>query len=65
LEKLIFYLIKGWMDDIRKNNSKVKIVPRFLFEAWPVEDLKKFLYSEEVQRRCVKDIVRLLQVEIV
>lgn len=51
----------GWMDDIRKNNSKVKIVPRFLFEAWPVEDLKKFLYSEEVQRRCVKDIVRLLQ----
>uniref|UniRef100_A0A1I8BNW7 Chitinase domain-containing protein 1 n=1 Tax=Meloidogyne hapla TaxID=6305 RepID=A0A1I8BNW7_MELHA len=52
---------KGWMDDIRKNNSKTMIVPRFLFEAWPAEDLKQFLYMEEAQRRCVKDIIRLLQ----
>ncbi|KAF7632584.1 hypothetical protein Mgra_00008031 [Meloidogyne graminicola] len=52
---------KGWMDDIRKNNSKTLIVPRFLFEAWPVEDLKNFLFMEEAQRRCVKDIINLLQ----
>ena len=50
----------GWIEDVRKNNSAVKIVPRFLFENWQGNDLKQFLTEEQAQFRCVRAIVDLL-----
>ncbi|CAJ0609420.1 unnamed protein product [Cylicocyclus nassatus] len=49
-----------WMDDVRKNNSDVKIVPRVLFDGWQVEVLAQFLQNEGWMRRCGDDLINLL-----
>ncbi|KAI1723458.1 glycosyl hydrolases family 18 domain-containing protein [Ditylenchus destructor] len=51
---------RGWMDDIIKNNSEAKIVPRFLFESWLGDELKHFLTDEQTQYRCGRAIVEFL-----
>lgn len=51
---------RGWIEDIIKNNSEAKIVPRFLFEGWLGDELKHFLTDEQAQYRCGRAIVEFL-----
>ncbi|CAJ0574345.1 unnamed protein product, partial [Mesorhabditis spiculigera] len=52
---------RGWMTDIRKNNSEIKFVPRILFDQWHVDELKQFLLSETWSQRCLNDLLNFLQ----
>ncbi|KAK6058251.1 adaptor complexe medium subunit family protein [Cooperia oncophora] len=49
-----------WMEEVRKNNSDVLIVPRVLFDDWSVEDMGKFLQTERWMNRCLGDLMNLL-----
>ncbi|KAK6759502.1 hypothetical protein RB195_021221 [Necator americanus] len=49
-----------WMDEVRKNNSEVKIVPRVLFDGWETEQLTVFLSNVQWMNRCLGDILNLL-----
>ncbi|ETN84965.1 hypothetical protein NECAME_01527 [Necator americanus] len=37
-----------WMDEVRKNNSEVKIVPRVLFDGWETEQLTRTQFDGAV-----------------
>ncbi|XGW35396.1 hypothetical protein V3C99_018982 [Haemonchus contortus] len=49
-----------WMDEVRKNNSEVLIVPRVLFDEWSAEDTSNFLQNERWMNRCLGDLKNLL-----
>ncbi|EYC16724.1 hypothetical protein Y032_0032g2457 [Ancylostoma ceylanicum] len=49
-----------WVEDVRKNNSEVKIVPRVLFDNWEMEILMAFLQNEAWMNRCIGDLINLL-----
>ena len=34
---------RGWMEELRRNNPNIKIVPRILFEGWTLDVVQKFL----------------------
>ena len=34
---------RGWMEELRRNNPDIKIVPRILFEGWTLDVVQKFL----------------------
>lgn len=50
----------GWIEDVRRNNSNVQIIPRFLFENWHMDELKQFLVEEQAQYRCIRAIIDLI-----
>lgn len=60
LEYLIIVL--GWLEDVRKNNSEIKIVPRFIFEAPDAEIFQQFMSADTAQLRCAEELVNFLQV---
>lgn len=47
-------LDQGWIEDIRKNNSQVKIVPRFLFDGFTGEDFKTLFLTSSLQEDVIK-----------
>ncbi|VDM74926.1 unnamed protein product [Strongylus vulgaris] len=49
-----------WMDEVRKNNSDVKIVPRILFDGWEVQASVQFLQNDAWMNRCASDLINLL-----
>ncbi|KJH41479.1 hypothetical protein DICVIV_12543 [Dictyocaulus viviparus] len=53
-------LIVEWVEEIRKNNSNLKIVPRILFDDWSPEHLSQFLQNETWMNRCLLDLLNLL-----
>ncbi|KHJ99518.1 hypothetical protein OESDEN_00499, partial [Oesophagostomum dentatum] len=50
-----------WMEEVRKNNSDVKIVPRVLFESWDTHAISAFLQNDLWMHRCLTDIINLLK----
>lgn len=52
------------MNDIRKNNTNVKITPRFLFNDFNQNTFNAFLYNEKLQESVINNIVSLLMVKI-
>ncbi|VDL70271.1 unnamed protein product [Nippostrongylus brasiliensis] len=49
-----------WMNEVRKNNSNVAIVPRVLFEEWGAELIVEFFTNERWMHRCLGDLMNLL-----
>uniref|UniRef100_A0A915JLI0 Chitinase domain-containing protein 1 n=1 Tax=Romanomermis culicivorax TaxID=13658 RepID=A0A915JLI0_ROMCU len=47
-------LDQNWIENVRKNNSDIKIVPRFLFDKWTPDELTSFLIDQNEQNRCLK-----------
>ncbi|KAI6192119.1 hypothetical protein M3Y97_00302000 [Aphelenchoides bicaudatus] len=52
---------RNWLDDIRKNNSAIKIVPRFLFDALEIEDIEQFLTTDTAYLKCADEVANFLQ----
>ncbi|CAD5234015.1 unnamed protein product [Bursaphelenchus xylophilus] len=52
---------QNWIDDIRLNNTAMKIVPRFLFEVKDSKLAQKFLKDQKAQIRCVDAMDSLLK----
>uniref|UniRef100_A0AC35U346 Glyco_18 domain-containing protein n=1 Tax=Rhabditophanes sp. KR3021 TaxID=114890 RepID=A0AC35U346_9BILA len=46
-----------WIEDVKKGNSKIKIVPRFIVEKWDKKDWSLLLKSDKLQRICGAEIV--------
>lgn len=66
LSKQIFNLLfLGWMLDIHKNNSRIKFLPRFIFEEFQQNTIESFLSIEQVQIKCAREIIEFLHVFII
>ncbi|KAK6009097.1 hypothetical protein OSTOST_26009, partial [Ostertagia ostertagi] len=48
------------MEELRRNNSDLAIVPRVLFDDWSDEDIVTFLQNERWMNRCLGDLMNLL-----
>lgn len=53
---------RGWLEDLRKNNSDVKIVPRFIFESQDSNLFQQFLTAESAQLKCASALTEFLLV---
>jgi len=51
---------RGWLEDLRKNNSDIKIVPRFLFEPTDSELFQQFITADSGQLRCAEALSAFL-----
>jgi len=51
---------RGWLEELRKNNSEVKIVPRFIFESNDNELFQQFLTGDSAQLRCANALTAFL-----
>ncbi|VDP17982.1 unnamed protein product [Soboliphyme baturini] len=54
-------LDQGWISDIRRNNSLIKIVPRFVFEKWDFSNFRILLSDENFQNRCITSVLDFMQ----
>ncbi|VDM52778.1 unnamed protein product [Angiostrongylus costaricensis] len=52
--------LEEWMEEVRKNNSYVKIVPRVLFDDWSPDHINQFIQHEAWMNRCLGDLINLL-----
>ncbi|XP_072032262.1 chitinase domain-containing protein 1-like [Amphiura filiformis] len=48
---------KGWVQDVKKGQRDVKVVPRLLFDGWSRGDYKAVFNSEDVLQNLAKTIV--------
>ena len=54
----------GWLEDLRKNNSEIKIVPRFIFESSDADLFQQFISADTAQLRCAEELVHFLEVTL-
>jgi chitinase domain-containing protein 1 len=53
---------QGWVSDVRRAGSGVKIVPRVLLEGWTMADFQEVFASESNMARVAEFAVQNLQV---
>uniref|UniRef100_A0A1I7XUK1 Chitinase domain-containing protein 1 n=1 Tax=Heterorhabditis bacteriophora TaxID=37862 RepID=A0A1I7XUK1_HETBA len=51
---------RDWLEELRKNNSALKVVPRVLFDNWPVDDITRFFQNEIWSNRCMMELTNFL-----
>ncbi|KAI6224263.1 Chitinase domain-containing protein 1 [Aphelenchoides fujianensis] len=52
---------RGWLEDLRKNNSDVKIVPRFILEMKDPKMFERFLTTDIAHVRCADQLALFLE----
>ncbi|KAI6231932.1 GH18 domain-containing protein [Aphelenchoides besseyi] len=51
---------RGWLEDVRRNNSNIKIVPRFILEMNDPKLFERFLTTETAHVRCADQLANFL-----
>jgi hypothetical protein len=57
-----FPLLSDWLSDVRKNNSDILIVPRFLFDQYTPQLFQALLSDVQAMERCARIVLDFMQV---
>lgn len=49
----------GWIKDVKRGNSAVKIVPRLIFEGWSASQFQTLVEDQSLRKDLTKDLISL------
>ncbi|VDK33834.1 unnamed protein product [Gongylonema pulchrum] len=55
-------LDKGWLADIKLNNSEIRFVPRFIVDVSDRDSLDQFIYDIQWQKNCGQRFIKFIKV---